>query len=70
MKFVFEKTGYILDPHGAVGYRVGNRFSNNSSLIGRGIFLKLPTSVKFLEVIEPVIQQKIAYPPQIQAVMK
>jgi threonine synthase len=68
MKYVFEKTGYILDPHGAVGYLGLESFRKNKP-DWQGIFLETAHPVKFLEVIEPVINQKIDYPPQIQEVI-
>lgn len=68
MKFVFEKTGYILDPHGAIGY-LGLESFRKDKPDWQGIFLETAHPVKFLEVIEPVIKQKIDYPPQILEVI-
>jgi threonine synthase len=68
MKSVYEQTGYMLDPHGAVGY-LGLETYRKNNPDTRGIFLETAHPVKFLEVIEPVIQQKIDYPPQILAVI-
>lgn len=68
MKSVYEQTGYMLDPHGAVGY-LGLESYRKNNPDTRGIFLETAHPVKFLEVIEPVIQQKIDYPPQILAVI-
>ncbi len=68
MKSVYKQTGYMLDPHGAVGY-LGLETYRKNNPDTRGIFLETAHPVKFLEVIEPVIQQKIDYPPQILAVI-
>lgn len=68
MKSVYKQTGYILDPHGAVGY-LGLETYRKINPDTLGIFLETAHPVKFLEVIEPVIQQKIDYPPQILAVI-
>lgn len=68
MKSVYEQTGYMLDPHGAVGY-LGLETYRKINPDTLGIFLETAHPVKFLEVIEPVIQQKIDYPPQILAVI-
>jgi threonine synthase len=63
---VFEKYGYVLDPHGAVGYHVLNKYlneQNNSSLgDGSGIFLETAHPVKFPETVEEVTHSKIAIP--------
>lgn len=58
----------MLDPHGAVGY-LGLETYRKINPDTLGIFLETAHPVKFLEVIEPVIQQKIDYPPQILAVI-
>ena len=58
----------MMDPHGAVGYLGLESFRKNKPDT-QGIFLETAHPVKFLEVVEPVIHQKIAYPPQILAVI-
>ncbi len=68
MESVYNQTGYILDPHGAVGFLGLESYRNNNPNT-QGIFLETAHPVKFLEVIEPVIQQKIDYPPQILKVI-
>jgi threonine synthase len=68
MESVYNQTGYMLDPHGAVGFLGLESYRKNNPNT-RGIFLETAHPVKFLEVIEPVIQQKIDYPPQILAVI-
>ncbi len=68
MESVYNQTGYMLDPHGAVGFLGLESYrKNNPDTLG--IFLETAHPVKFLEVIEPVIQQKIDYPPQILKVI-
>lgn len=68
MESVYNQTGYMLDPHGAVGF-LGLESYRKNNPDTQGIFLETAHPVKFLEVIEPVIQQKIDYPPQIQEVI-
>ena len=53
MKEVFDNTGYVLDPHGAVGYRA-LADSLSSSLTGRGVFLETAHPVKF-DSVETII---------------
>ncbi|MCA0931615.1 threonine synthase [Lutimonas saemankumensis] len=65
---VYEETGYIMDPHGAVGY-LGLKKYLKSNPDSTGIFLETAHPVKFLDVVEPVINKKIAFPEQIKSVM-
>ncbi len=68
MDRVYKKYNYILDPHGAVGYLGLDAFLKDKSG-WQGIFLETAHPVKFLDVVEPVIQKKIDYPEQILEVI-
>lgn len=68
MQKVYQETGYITDPHGAVGYLGLKKYQESHPNI-TGIFLETAHPVKFLDVVEPVIDKKIAYPPQIKSVI-
>ena len=68
MKDIFDETGYIADPHGAVGY-LGLKKYMEDHLDVYGIFLETAHPVKFLPVVSEVIPQEIPIPPQIQEVM-
>jgi len=68
MQHIYKKTGYIADPHGAVGYLgLKNYLKDHSD--DYGIFLETAHPVKFLPVVNPVIDAEIAIPPQIEEVM-
>lgn len=54
---VFEQTGYLLDPHSAIGYQ-GLKDS-----AGRGIFLATAHPAKFSEIVEPIIGRPVERPP-------
>jgi threonine synthase len=54
IKDVFDRTGYVLDPHSAIGY-LGIRRT-------RGIFLATAHPAKFSEIVEPVIGRPIDRP--------
>ena len=54
IKDVYERTGYLLDPHSAIGY-LGIRRT-------KGIFLATAHPAKFSEIVEPVIGRKIEMP--------
>jgi len=61
---VHERTGYILDPHSAIGYLGITSQADRARRSGRpGIFLATAHPAKFPEVVEPVIGREIAKPP-------
>ncbi|WP_109853083.1 threonine synthase [Aquimarina sp. AU58] len=67
MKMIYNETGYIADPHGAVGY-LGlkkQELTNNEY----GIFLETAHPVKFLNIVEETLDTTIEIPSQIQKVM-
>ena len=68
MKKIYEETGYIADPHGAVGYLGLKEYFKNSTNV-YGIFLETAHPVKFLPVVKEVITEEIEIPAQIQEVM-
>ena len=68
MKEVYTKTGYVMDPHGAVGY-LGLKEYQKSHPDTFGIFLETAHPVKFLDVVEATLGIGPAIPPQIQKVM-
>lgn len=63
-----EKSGYIADPHGAVGYLGLSKYLDNKNN-SQGIFLETAHPVKFLDVIEQVIDEKIEIPKQLKVVV-
>ena len=66
---IYKGSGYIADPHGAVGY-LGCKSYREKNPAAQTIFLETAHPTKFLDVVEAVIPEKIALPPQIQAVIK
>lgn len=68
MKLIYKTSEYIADPHGAVGY-LGLKKYQESHPDTYGIFLETAHPVKFLDVVEEVIPEKIGIPKQIQKVM-
>lgn len=67
---VYKKYVYILDPHGAVGYLGLKNYLDTgcpSSLSkGSGIFLETAHPAKFLDVVQPLIREKIQIPQRLQ----
>lgn len=65
---IYKNSNYITDPHGAVGY-LGLKLYLKDQADKQGIFFETAHPVKFLDVIEPVIEKKIKFPPQIMQVI-
>ena len=65
---IYNNSGYIADPHGAVGYLGLKKFQENHPDT-YGIFLETAHPVKFLDVVEETIGKSLEIPPQIQKVM-
>lgn len=65
---VFSKTGYILDPHGAVGYLGLKSFVAESKQDVTGVFLATAHPCKFPEVVEKLINKPIEVPERLQKI--
>ena len=68
MKRVFDATGYILDPHGAVGYLALEQYLQEHPA-AKGMFLETAHPVKFYDVVEPVLNQPIALPESVKEII-
>ncbi len=68
IKEVYKKSGYVMDPHGAVGY-LGLQSFLKENVDYYGTFLETAHPVKFLETVETAIEQKIPIPASIQSAM-
>lgn len=68
MKRIYGESGYVADPHGAVGY-LGLKKYQESHPDVYGIFLETAHPVKFLDVVEETIGKSVAIPEQIKKVM-
>ncbi|WP_215223260.1 threonine synthase [Echinicola shivajiensis] len=66
MKEVKEKTGYLMDPHGAVAYLgLKEWMEENKEVVG--IFLETAHPGKFRDVVEEVHQEKVVLPERLSA---
>ncbi|GAA4321271.1 threonine synthase [Pontixanthobacter gangjinensis] len=63
---VYSESGYIMDPHGAVGY-LGLKEYLEKEKNAFGVFLETAHPVKFLDTVEEVIGDKVEIPPAIQS---
>lgn len=68
MKRVFDETGYVLDPHGAVGYLALERYLHAHKEL-RGMFLETAHPVKFYDVVEPVLNKAIELPEAVKDII-
>jgi len=69
MRSVYANTGYVLDPHGTVGYLGLKEFLQNNSAF-TGIFLETAHPAKFNEVVEETIQRQVELPDRLLQFMK
>ena len=67
VKSVYDKTGYLLDPHGACGYRA---LQEGLEAQENGVFLETAHPAKFLETVENIIGDKVEIPQKLQEFMK
>lgn len=63
----YEETGYLLDPHGACGYRA---LAENLKPGENGVFLETAHPVKFLQTVEDIIGTEVKIPEKLQAFMR
>ena len=64
MQDVFNKYGYIIDPHGAVGYLALQEYQRQN--IGtKGVILETEHPSKFLSDVERILNQKIEVPERL-----
>lgn len=66
---VYNESGYILDPHGAVGY-LGLRSFLKAQPGYQGVFLGTAHPVKFPETVENLLGLEIPIPSSLQDLMK
>ncbi len=69
IKETFSKTGYLLDPHGAIGF-MGLKNDLETHKNCQGFFIETAHPAKFQETVEKIIQQKIEIPARLQEFMK
>lgn len=61
---VHTSTQYTLDPHGAVGY-LGLKEYLKTDKLATGIFLETAHPIKFRDIVEEVIEQKVEIPERL-----
>ncbi len=66
MAAVYQNNGYVLDPHGAVGYLGIHNYLARHPETETGIFLETAHPAKFGDVVEPVIGKPVAIPDRLE----
>ena len=69
IKEVYERSDYLLDPHGAVGYLSLKRFLEKHPR-RKGIFLETAHPVKFPDAVEEATSTKINMPSPLSSIME
>ncbi|NCC09654.1 MAG: threonine synthase [Bacteroidia bacterium] len=63
----YRKKNYLLDPHGACGYRA---LTEHLTAHEVGVFLETAHPAKFLETVEQIIGEPVALPDKLQSFME
>lgn len=67
LKTVYQRDGYLLDPHGACGYRALSEQLQEGEC---GIFLETAHPAKFKQTVENIIHSEVDIPAKLQAFMQ
>jgi threonine synthase len=67
---VYRERGYVLDPHGAIGWLAVNDALAEASPEAIGVFLATAHPAKFREVVEPAIGADLPLPPALADVVR
>lgn len=67
MRKVRSATGYLMDPHGAVGWLGLEQFQQAHGQDGAGVFLETAHPAKFIDAVEMVTGTAVDLPPELLA---
>jgi threonine synthase len=70
MREVKAATGYLMDPHGAVGYLGLKKFLQEKGEEFQGVFLETAHPGKFQSTVEDVLHEAIQLPERLQAFLE
>lgn len=68
IKDIYNRTKYIAEPHGAVGY-LGLKKEMQKQPNSIGVFLETAHPIKFLDIVEPLLDLQLPIPKQIESVL-
>ena len=63
----YHRTGYLLDPHGACGYRALTEMLQPGE---QGVFLETAHPAKFCGTVETIVKSEVVIPEKLQAFMR
>ena len=63
----YRRTGYLLDPHGACGYRALAEMLLEGE---QGVFLETAHPAKFRDTVESIVKDEVAIPEKLQTFMR
>ena len=63
----YRRTGYLLDPHGACGYRALSELLQPGE---QGVFLETAHPAKFRDTVEAIVDDEVPVPEKLQAFMR
>ena len=63
----YQRTGYLLDPHGACGYRALVEMLQPGE---QGVFLETAHPAKFCGTVETIVKSEVTIPEKLQAFMR
>ncbi|MEN7548313.1 threonine synthase [Rapidithrix thailandica] len=66
---IYQQTGYLLDPHGAVGYLGLKDYLTSLDEEVNGVFLATAHPAKFIDVVETAIENKVEIPELLAQVL-
>jgi len=66
---IHRETGYILDPHSAVGFAALEKEMKTRPNV-TGVLLATAHPAKFVEVVEPVLEESLPIPPELSRCME
>lgn len=69
IKEVFENSGYLMDPHGAVAYLGLKSYLKKFPGTAKGVFLETAHPSKFADDVEEIIGQKVPIPERLERVL-
>ncbi|NDW12198.1 threonine synthase [Bacteroides sp. 214] len=67
VKQVYQEENYLLDPHGACGFRALKEDLKPGEI---GVFIETAHPAKFLETVEEIVGERVEIPAKLQAFMK
>ncbi|MFO7890062.1 MAG: threonine synthase [bacterium] len=70
MRNIFNKYGYICDPHGAVGYLGLKDYLKTDAQIDTAVFLETAHPAKFKNIVEPEISTEVKIPDRLERYLK